>query len=432
MISVTIPEGCRHILAAVSGGADSVALLHLLKRAAEERNVKLSCATFDHGIRGEEAAEDVRFVCELCKAWDIPCHAGAADVPTLAKNEGLGLESAARKARYDFLYRLKDEVNADCIALAHHLDDQAETVLMHILRGSSLKGACGMKMSDGVLLRPLLSYRKSELTEYLIENHIPWREDSTNREADNPRNILRLKAMPMLEEAYPAAARSLGRFAELCGVENDYMELQTEGFLSEFCEETPTGKRIRKTQIHRAILLRALHKLTGLDSGECMRLERLYGSDRGTEQFPDGLTAKRTGEYLYLICRSFCLTEEIPVTDGMCVAIEGIGTLTAKNCAAEAIWDEKTAQVLDRKAVEGAVIRTRRSGDVIRPLNMPGDMKLKDYLIKQKVDEPMRSCTLLLAKDSDVLWVIGTGISDKAKLTEGSEGIRIELKKERK
>ncbi len=428
MISVTIPEGFRHILAAVSGGADSVALLHLLKTAADKQGVKLSCATFDHGIRGKEAEEDVRFVRRLCAEWNIPCAAGKCDVPTLAKNEGLGIESAARKARYDFLRQVKEECGADCIALAHHLDDQAETVLMHILRGATVKGACGMKEIDGDLYRPLLKYRKCELIQILSENGIPWREDSTNKEADNPRNLLRLCALPKIEEAYPAAVRALGRFSELCSVENDFMDRQTDEFVNAFCEDIPVGKRIQVTQVHRAVLLRALHRLTDLNSEECLRLERLYYSDKGTEQLPGMLTAKRTGGYLYLIDRQFRFEEEIPVTDGMCAVIEGLGTVTAKIWEAVPIKDETLVQVLDRKALEGAVLRTRRNGDRIRPLNMQSDIKLKEYLINRKVDEPMRDCTLLIAKDSDILWVIGIGISDRAKLTEASGGMRIELK----
>ena len=428
MISVTIPEGFRHILAAVSGGADSVALLRLLKMAADKQGVKLSCATFDHGIRGTEAEDDVRFVQRLCAEWDIPCAAGKCDVPSLAKKEGLGLESAARQARYDFLRKVKAECGADCIALAHHLDDQAETVLMHILRGATVKGACGMKELDGELYRPLLKYRKCELVRYLGENGIPWREDSTNKEADNPRNILRLCTLPKLEEAYPASVRALGRFSELCSVENDFMERQTDEFVNAFCEDIPVGKRIRATQVHRAVLLRALHRLTGLNSEECLRLEKLYFSEKGSEQISGMLTAKRTGGYLYLIERQFRFEEEIPVTDGMCVCIDGIGTVTAKICEAVPVMDNTPVQVLDRKALEGAVLRTRRNGDRIRPLNMHQDIRLKEYLINRKVDEPMRDCTLLIAKGSDILWVIGTGISDRAKLTEASGGIRIELK----
>jgi len=210
-----LPEkkaGRLHILAAVSGGADSVAMLALLKEAADGQPFTLTAAHFEHGIRAEDSLADAAFVRTLCGEWRIPLIEGHADVPVLAKASSMGLETAARQARYEFLMNAREQAGADYIALAHHRDDQAETVLMHLFRGCGLRGAVGMKALDGVLYRPLLNVTKKTLVGYLQMRGIPWREDATNGAADNPRNALRLNVMPEIERIYPGAKGAVCRF----------------------------------------------------------------------------------------------------------------------------------------------------------------------------------------------------------------------------
>jgi len=187
---------------------------HLFRLLAGLRLAQNRSVNFHHGIRGEEADGDAVFCRELAERHGIPFREGRADVPALARSRGIGLETAAREARYAFLRSAAAELNCDAIALAHHRDDQAETVLMHALRGSGIRGLSGMEPERDGLVRPLLGASKREILEFLEANGVPWREDRTNREDDNPRNALRNRIMPQLESVYPGCTGALARLAE--------------------------------------------------------------------------------------------------------------------------------------------------------------------------------------------------------------------------
>lgn len=423
------PRPSGYVLAAVSGGADSVALLALLRECARAGEIRLAAAHFEHGIRGEESRADARFVKALCADWGIECHMGACDVPALAAGRHVGLEQAARDARYAFLRRVKAEIGADCIALAHHMDDQAETVLMHLLRGAGLRGASGMAAREGDLYRPLLAVRKSELIAYLEEMGIDWREDSTNAQADTPRNRLRLEALPALEAAYPGAARALCRFAGIAAREDDCMAAQTAAFLREYAEQTPVGLRIRTAanDVHDAIAMRAAHRLTGLDAAGCGMICALYRAQKGRVMLENGWLAEKTGNGLYLMRGDFRFNGELPLTgEGVC-DLGTLGRVMVRACDEPCRDSGERRVCVSADAVRGAVFRTRRAGDRIRPLGMSGRMKLSDYFINRRIDRPMRGATVLLARGSDVLWAAGVGLSEDARLKSGESGLELTL-----
>ena len=419
------PEKKPHVLAAVSGGADSVALILLLRELAERGGIALTAAHFEHGIRGETSRADAAFVRGLCEELGVPLIEGRSDVPALAKARGVGLEQAARDARYAFLRQAKRDAGADVIALAHHLDDQAETVLMHLARGAGLRGAGGMREREGDLWRPLLGLRKAELTAFLKERGVAWREDETNTRADNPRNLIRLRVMPRLEDAYPGAVPALGRFAALAQAEDDYMDGMTRAFLRENAELLPFGSRVFcDPEAPTAILRRAVHRLTGLDAAACLEAEALWRAEKGAAVLPGGLRAERTGRHLYFIHRELPAMEAPLVIGGKAV-LPGVGEVSAFEAEAVPSADPY-GQVLDGDSLTGAVLRTRRPGDFIRPLGLHGRQKLSDYFINHRVDRPLRASALLVARGSEILWAAGVGISEEARLRPGSRGVRLE------
>jgi tRNA(Ile)-lysidine synthase len=198
-----------HVLAAVSGGADSVALLHLLRFAAADA-VTVAAAHFDHAMRPDSAA-DAAWVAGLCAAWGVPLVAGRTDRPLRA-------EAEAREARYAFLAEARERTRADWIATAHHADDQAETVLFRVLRGTGVAGLAGIAPVDEArrLVRPLLAFRRAELRRYARRHRLCWREDPTNASADPARNRIRLELLPRIERTLaPGASGALARLAEL-------------------------------------------------------------------------------------------------------------------------------------------------------------------------------------------------------------------------
>uniref|UniRef100_UPI002634E13D tRNA lysidine(34) synthetase TilS n=1 Tax=uncultured Selenomonas sp. TaxID=159275 RepID=UPI002634E13D len=210
-----IPAHGSPLVVAVSGGADSMALLDLLLRLRERLAFSLHVAHFEHGIRGEASREDARYVAAFCRERGVACTVEAADVPQYAKERRMSLETAARELRYAFLRRVKAHVGAEAIAVAHHADDQAETVLLHILRGAGLRGLVGMAPCTGDVVRPLLACRKEELVAYCAAHGIEVRHDATNDAADARRNYLRLEILPRLAAHVNASAgAALVRLAE--------------------------------------------------------------------------------------------------------------------------------------------------------------------------------------------------------------------------
>lgn len=412
----------RRLLVALSGGADSVALTCMLAEAREALGLTLYAAHIDHGIRPDSRA-DAEFCRQLCRELDIPICVERIDVPSIAAQSGEGLETAARRLRYDALRRIREDVGAEWIALAHHLDDQAETVLMHLLRGCGPEGIGGMKILSGDLYRPLLNTPKRTLESWLAAHGVVWRVDSTNLEPCTPRNALRLHGLPALEESYPSAATALARYAEAAQCEDRCMQRLVDAFLESNLDRGPYGARIRAPETaDEAILRRAIRAICGAELPHERLIEAvaLSRQSRGRMEISGNLFAERTPNALYFLPKHPVLPEVTPLPAEGRAAFGELGTLQLRPCAAVPIRDDPDRQVLRRSALAGAVLRTRRDGDRIRPLGC-GDRLLSDYLTDRKVDRPLRDFLPLVTVGSRVLWAVGLGIAEEAKLRSGSD-----------
>ena len=412
----------RRMLIALSGGADSVALLTLLCSRREADGFTLAAAHFHHGIRGADADGDAEFCRELCARLGVQLIEGRGNVVALARARGIGLEQAAREARYAFLRDAQARCGADWIALAHHRDDQAETVLMHLLRGAGPDGACGMARLERGLYRPLLDVPKASLRKYLEDRGIPWREDATNADPGTPRNALRLNVLPEIEKSYPSAAAALARHAKSARIERDFVARLADDFLQDRLESGPYGRRLRLVgDEEEALLRRALRKLCPeLGAEKLEALSGLVRRPRGALELPGGTRAERTPGWLYLMPAK--RPEPAPValeipgeTD-----LSGIARIRAELGGFSLAPDDPHTELLDLDALRGAVLRTRRSGDRFQPLGAPGDRLLSDYLTDRKIDRPLRDCLPLVAVKNRVLWVCGLRLSETAKLQDSS------------
>ena len=421
----------KRLLIALSGGADSVALAVLLAEARAEYRLTLYAAHIDHGIRAD-SPEDAAFCRALCQRLDIPFCCARLDVPAEARERREGLESAARRLRYEHLRRFKAELGAELIALAHHMDDQAETVLMHLARGAGSGGAAGMRPLCGDLWRPLLGCRKAELTDYLRGKGLAWREDATNAVADNPRNAIRLHVLPELEKSYPQCVRAIARYANTAGIEDDCLDALTGAYLARGGGVSGHCRWIDlESPPHRAILRRALLGACpeSLSWEQVNALEALCGQDRGKLDIGSGVFAERTGHRLYFVQKQPMQIEPAALSPDGVTTLPGLGRVTTKPCAPVPIRDDPMRQVLNPAALAGAVLRTRRPGDRIRPLGC-GDRLLSDYLIDRKVDRPLRDATPLVAVGGRVHWVVGLGISQEAALVPGCEAVELTFERD--
>ena len=413
----------RRLLIALSGGADSVALLALLCARREADGFALAAAHFHHGIRGADADGDAEFCRELCARLGVQLIEGRGDVPALARAHGIGLEAAAREARYAFLREAQTRCAADWIALAHHMDDQAETVLMHLLRGAGPDGACGMARLERSLYRPLLDVPKASLRKYLEDSGIPWREDVTNADPGTPRNALRLNVLPEIEKSYPSAAAALARHAKAARIERDFLEKLTDVFLRKRLESGPYGRRLRMDgSEEEALIRRALRRLhPELNAERLEALSDLAQRPRGALELPGKTRAERTPGWLYLMPAKLPEIAPVPLKIPGETHLPGLAHIRAELGEFPLAPDDPNTELLDPGALRGAVLRTRRSGDRFHPLGAPGDRLLSDYLIDRRIDRPLRDCLPLVAVEGRALWVCGVGLSETAKLKSPSQ-----------
>ena len=284
-----LPRGA-HIVVACSGGPDSLALLSLLLELRPLLSLAVTAAHYEHGIRGEASAEDAAFVRRFCATRAVPCIVESGDVPRAAARTSESLETAARRLRYAFLERTRERVGASLIATAHHADDQAETVLLHILRGTGLDGLAGIPARDAArhLVRPLLPFPKQELVDYCRARGFSPRHDATNDVPDALRNRVRLSLLPELARAYNSAIRQgLCRLADIAAEEREAAEHLAAQEAVRLIEQLPAGRahgedaaswRLPAAPALRAEAARALPRAL------CRRVLRIYLARLGRAQ----------------------------------------------------------------------------------------------------------------------------------------------------
>ena len=379
------------IVCAVSGGADSVALLVGLYLLREKWNFTLSAAHFNHRLRGEESDRDEAFVKDFCHRFDIPLHIGSGAVTAGEK----GLEAAAREARYAFLRTLPGK-----IATAHTADDNAETILLHLVRGTGLKGLCGITPVGENLIRPMLTVTRSEVEAFLEEYHLPHMEDSSNQTDGFLRNRLRHHVMPLLQMENPRLGENLTAMA---------LALQAEeNLLSALTDQAYTLEISKLRQMDAALRGRILERFlkeSGVKEPERSHIamaESLVFSEKpsAVASFPGGVTIGRCYDMLQALPQ----TDALPVTRVEPGVTEVAGWSVTRRSAEDMINNETVFTL----AVQGKVIlRQRQPGDTMR---LPGGTKsLKKLFIDRKIPAHLRPNYPVLADDAGVLGVPGIG-----------------------
>ena len=281
------------LVVGLSGGADSVALTDALAALRRRRGFRLVAAHLDHGLR-PGSADDATFCAELCRRLDVSFRRGEADVRARAARERGGLEQAARRERYAFLRRVRDEERAAAIAVAHTRDDQAETLLLRLLRGAGATGLAGMRPRAGDLLRPLLAVSREEVLAHLRERGLAWREDPSNADTAHRRNRVRHELLPYLEERFnPAIRAALARTAGLLADEAAHVRREAEEHLA--IASRPEGEALvlaraplaaAPTAVARAVLRQALLRTGGLAQVGALHVERVL--DLARAKAPSG------------------------------------------------------------------------------------------------------------------------------------------------
>lgn len=402
-----------HVLLALSGGADSVALLHLLLGARESYPLALSCAHVEHGIRGGESLEDLAFVRALCDALGVPLYAAHVDAPAYARAHGCGLEDAARTLRYDFLYKTADAVGADVIALAHHAGDQAETVLLHALRGSDVRGLCAMRYRRGRLIRPLLDCEPAQLRAQLAAMGQGYREDATNADMAYARNRIRCSVLPEMERAVPGAGGALCRLASAAQRDEDYFAAQLEALRLRVIPLVD-GAAVEKAALcglHPALLSRALVKLIAQagaapqGSGVIAQIMDALAQDDACVNLAGGAHAVIGRRYLCLVLPDASAADTPLNVPG--VTDTPFGRMEVRAAQPGETGDGRICQRIPKRLLEGASVGSRRTGETMIPFGKRSPVKIKKLMIDAGIERAMRNSVPVLRRGEEALFAIG-------------------------
>ncbi len=433
------------IIVGLSGGPDSVCMLHILSSLRQLYDIKLYAVHLNHMIRGEEADRDEQFARKFSNQLGVPFISRSVDVPAYAREHQMSEEEAGRYQRYRLFEEIAKKVGAKRIAIAHNMNDQAETVIMHFLRGSGISGLGGIKpVRAECYIRPLLYCTREEIEDYCSAQGLNPMHDSTNNKDIYARNKLRLEFIPYIKENFnPNIIECISKASDLARQDDDYLNSRAliemeklkrkDGLsLSEF--------NLLHVSIKRRIIRLAIEKVKGgLNNIESKHIEDCI----------DIISKGRTGKYISLpneiICRiqydSFQILKkgktkdfeyELPNEGSVHVAEADamVSTRLLKKNDGHFCNDRFIKYFDYDKIGNGLVIRNRRNGDYICPNGMKGTKKLKDYFIDKKVPSDKRQEALIIAAGSEVLWLVGMRDTRNYKIDEATENI-IEIRLER-
>lgn len=425
------------VLVCVSGGPDSVCLLHILHSFSEKYSLKLSVCHVNHMLRGKESYGDEKFSEELARERNLPFYRLRKNVRLRARKEGISIEEAGRKTRYEFFAKTAKRHGINKIALGHNMDDRAETLLLNLMRGSGLDGMAGMPAARNIevtgisIIRPLIACPRAQIEAFLERKGAPFRTDSSNLEPAYARNRLRLELIPFIERNFePDIRQKLARTAAIMQEYRGYFNLHAGKIVKNMIRISGFSAEINLEDLrnlHPALKRAALQEAfsaaekagTILSSAHIEHLKTLAESKApgGKLSLPSGFTAER--EYERLIFRKNILKAKAPETP-VPVRIPGKHTVSDlgieidfKVCGSQnACFDSDDYPVaLDyQKIMLPANIRRRKAGDRFSPLGMTGTRKLKDFLIDRKIPQRDRDGLPVIAdRDDNILCILLPG-----------------------
>ncbi len=401
------------VVCAVSGGADSVCLLLLLKELQEHFAFELYCANLNHKIRGEEATRDSKFVKALCKKNGIFLFYKEADIPATAKRMHMGEEECGRAERYAFFDEISAKIPNAKIATAHNLGDNAETVLFHLARGTSGSGLCGIPYVRGNIIRPLLDVSRAEIEEYLKAKKQEWVEDSTNFSTEYARNKIRKNVIPVLEQINPAAQRKIVGAALLTAEDCEYLESLAQKEAGKIISDKgmdctafsflpiPLMRRLAYTMLEKGktenITTDKLEAFIKFCRGENSKTYNINGTDF-FEKNRGYVSLKQKSE-----ADSFCYT----ISPGECIN-EKKWIVRAKIVDKRPKKRDNNIAVFDAERLTGTFnVRSRRAGDKMNVLGMSGTKRLSDIFSNAKLPLSERDCVPIIEKNGEILFLCG-------------------------
>jgi len=427
------------VIIGISGGPDSVCLLHVLASLKDEYQLTIYGAHLNHNFRGIESQLDAHYVSQLCENLNILCFIKSVDVAQFASANGLTFEEAGRKVRYEFFEEVSEKVGANKVAVAHNLNDQAETILMRFLRGTGMEGLTAIHYSRGKIIRPLLNIVREDIEEYCLLHKLSPRIDKTNLEPIYHRNKVRLELIPYLKENYnPNIIDTLARTAEILKKDN--------AFIEEKAKEAYKGLKVREKENRIELSIKGINELHQALKARVLRLasEELVGKKDVLEYkhitsifelLENGQTAKKRSLPMGIIVKTSYEKLIITLDDSDYdkdyiyeLQINQRGYIEeTKNEIIVKLFDKQEIEDISRdkyvkyfdydKINNRLNVRNRRDGDRFWPLGLTGSKKLKDFFIDLKIDRDERDLIPLLCDGDQIMWVVGYRMSEAYKVS---------------
>jgi len=438
------------LVLAVSGGADSLCLLHVFHSLSERLGCVLYVAHLNHMLRGDEATGDADHVRDLCTSLGLPCVVESRDVRAYRSARKCSLEEAAREVRYQFLADVSRQVGASAVATGHTRDDLAETVLLHAIRGAGVHGLRGLEplsplpcqgasANDPILLiRPLLRVTRTETRGYCLGVGMTPREDSSNASNEFARNRLRLELLPRARELNPRIDDALVRLAEAAREDDDFIDEVARVLWRRIATASRRRVRIDRSEfvaaapaVQTRLVVEAVKHLTGSArdlSAEHVRRVRDTARDGAPPRIETqgGLCWSVNTEDLTVSVRS-TYDASRPLVEGIPLAVPGTTSFpgwrvdVAPVDAVQRVLQGRFSAVVDAERLSQALwVRTRRPGDAFQPSGMLVEKKLQDFMVDEKVPAAVRDSVPLLVSGNQILWIVGWRLSEQARVREGS------------
>ncbi|EJO5347463.1 tRNA lysidine(34) synthetase TilS [Clostridium botulinum] len=437
-------EANDKIIIGVSGGPDSMCLLHILCSLKDELRIKeIYVAHINHGVRGVESDADEKYVENFCSRNNISFFSKKIDMNKIAKEKGISSESAGREARYDFFNYLKKELCAEKIATAHNANDQAETVLMRIMRGTGLQGLVGINpVRDGVYIRPLINILREDIEKYCEKNTLNPRIDKTNLQSIYTRNKIRLELLPYIKDNFNKdIVNTLCRFSNIVCKDNDYLEKVSKEKFEKFCTKTKEKIIIDKNiflehvSISSRILREAIYYINeNLYNVEMKNIYDILELGLNTTgkvvDLPKNIKAENVYGDIHLYKEENYINNEVSnIQHELQMGVNKIQDLNInlkvyplKNYN---INQNKYVQYFDYDKINKGKIylRNRKNGDKFIPLGMKGNKKLKDFFIDLKIPREERDKVKLICYGEEIAWIIGHRTSNKFKVDKNTKNV---------
>ncbi len=451
------------VIVAVSGGADSLCLLHVLHRLSEHFPLNLHVAHMDHMLRGRASGEDAEFVAQQARALRLPCTVESRDILEYKLEHRCSLEEAAREVRYEFLRAVAESCGAETVITGHTRDDDVETVMLHILRGSGIHGLRGLEPATEVpftlpvsarrrtlrLARPLLTVSREETVTYCSLRGLTYRRDVSNEYPHFLRNRIRLEVLPALRQINPrlddtllrlasAAAEDDGFIVEAAQItwDNAVTSTQTAVFIDlpafQFSAPAVQARLLRQAVVHLTGSARDLSH-----AHVTLVRELAAGTEPRQMDLPLNVIVRRARDCMVAFIRGHDPACDVSRTPLLPVSLDVPGetripgwrvVTTYEKAGSDFITDPYVARLDAAKTGPHLTVRRRRPGDRFRPLGMVGQKKLQDFMVDAKIPIHIRDCVPVVCSGDDIVWVVGWRIDDRVKLAACTQDVvRIEF-----